>query len=377
MRLRLDQRVDLRQGAARVGEAIGRDGARVARGERCIAGRITARDRLGPFEKAVELGPHQVVPQLQRRRILRVPIRACLRHPLQRRHALARHRMRLQVGIHVARLIEDLVGEPLEGLVHALGRLAGRGQKLDAGAVGLVLLGAHVGEQRVLDRGGRPGDRGGASLAHARAAAAAGGDHRADAQDHGDDRLRGRGRHRLAQSRQMAAGDVAGLVREHADDLIWRFRFHQRAAIDEDAAAVGDESVERAIVDDDDLDVLLGEAGAAQDRLGIFPQQLLDLGVADDRRALLRLRGNAGANERSRRHHGDKARRWRRPPRPDRCLSSDHVRLASHHFAAQPSGAPEDGQRGTMTSDCGDSRDQIVRRNAATAGRGLRVTSRA
>ena len=50
----------------------------------------------------------------------------------------------------------------------------------------------------------------------------------------------------LAQLCQMAAGDMAGLVREHADDLVRRLRFHQRAGIDEDAAAVDDEGVEAA-----------------------------------------------------------------------------------------------------------------------------------
>ena len=54
-------------------------------------------------------------------------------------------------------------------------------------------------------------------------------------------------------------------------------------AVDEDAPAVGDKGVERAVVDDDDLDVLLCEAGGAQDRLRVVAQQLLDLGVADDR----------------------------------------------------------------------------------------------
>ena len=44
-------------------------------------------------------------------------------------------------------------------------------------------------------------------------------------------------------------------------------------------------ALKRAVVDDDDLDVLLGEAGGAQDRLGVVAQQLLDLGVADDRQA--------------------------------------------------------------------------------------------
>ena len=35
---------------------------------------------------------------------------------------------------------------------------------------------------------------------------------------------------------------------------------NKRAGIDEDVAAVHDEGVEGAVVDDDDLDVLLGEA---------------------------------------------------------------------------------------------------------------------
>ena len=66
----------------------------------------------------------------------------------------------------------------------------------------------------------------------------------------------------LAQPRQMAAGDVAGLVRQHADDLVRRLRVDQRAGIDEDAAAVSDEGIEGAVVDDDDLDVLLASPAA-------------------------------------------------------------------------------------------------------------------
>src|ERR1700745_3826178 len=46
LRLRLDVRVDLRQRAARVEEAISRDGARVARRKRRVAQRIAA---CGPF----------------------------------------------------------------------------------------------------------------------------------------------------------------------------------------------------------------------------------------------------------------------------------------------------------------------------------------
>ena len=89
---------------------------------------------------------------------------------------------------------------------------------------------------------------------------------------------------------------MPGFVRKHADQLVRRFRLQDRAVIDEDAAAVGNEGVERAVVDDDHLDVLLLETGDAQDRPRVFAQQLLGLGVAQDRRTLALLRPN--------RHHG-------------------------------------------------------------------------
>ncbi len=47
---------------------------------------------------------------------------------LQRGDALGRHRMRLHVRVDVLRGEQHLVGETLEGVVHALGRLAGRGR---------------------------------------------------------------------------------------------------------------------------------------------------------------------------------------------------------------------------------------------------------
>ena len=47
----------------------------------------------------------------------------------------------------------------------------------------------------------------------------------------------------------MTAGDVAGLVREHADDLVWRVRFVERADVDEDAPPIGHERIERAVTD--------------------------------------------------------------------------------------------------------------------------------
>jgi hypothetical protein len=194
--------------------------------------------------------------------------------------------MRLHVGIDVAGLIEDLVCEPREAVVHALGRLAGSGEELDAGAIGGVLLGTHIGQQRALDHGLRRLQGRHAGLAHIGGAAAGGSDQRARSEQQRHDRLRRRLGDFIAQARQVAACDVTRFMGEHADHLVRRVRLHQRASIDEDAAAVGDECVEGPIVDDYDLNILLAEPGGLQKRLGVVAQKLLDLGIADDRRAL-------------------------------------------------------------------------------------------
>ena len=110
------------------------------------------------------------------------------------------------------------------------------------------------------------------------------------------------------QPRQVSAGDVPGLVREHPDDLVGSIRVQQRAGIDEYAATVRNESIERAVIDNDDLDILPREPGDPQDRLGIFFEQLLDFRVANDRRTLSRLGRQACTRKRSRGQEGGHAR---------------------------------------------------------------------
>ena len=200
--------------------------------------------------------------------------------------------MRLNIGVRAARGEQALVGEALEGLVHAPGRLAGGGQKLHAGLVGVFLLLAHVGEQVAADHLSLRGEHRRAGVGQPAAAAAGlrACDHRAGAKQHGNDHLRLGLRHLLAHLGEMTAGKVAGFVRHHADDLVRRLRLHDRAVVHEDATAVGSEGVEDALVDDHHLDVLFFEAGGAQDRPRIFAQQLLRLGVAEHRRTLVLLR---------------------------------------------------------------------------------------
>jgi len=218
---------------------------------------------------------------------------------LQRGDAVDRHRVRLQIRIGAARGEQALVGEALEGLVHALGGLSGGVEEFDAGAVGVFLLLALIGQQRALDHRLRCGDRRGAGAGEAVAAAAAAGTggECADAEQHRDDHLGLGLRQLLAHLGEMAAGQMAGFVCQHADDLVRCLRLQQRTVVDEDATAVSNERVERAVVDDDDLDILLLQTGGAQDRPGVFAQQLLGLGVAQHRRSLLLgPRGDDGAD---------------------------------------------------------------------------------
>ena len=79
----------------------------------------------------------------------------------------------------------------------------------------------------------------------------------------------------------MAAGDMAALVRDHADDLVGSLRIHQGAGMDEHVVPVDDEGVEGAVVDDVDVDRLSAQAGGVKDRLGIGLDQPFRLGIAD------------------------------------------------------------------------------------------------
>ena len=80
----------------------------------------------------------------------------------------------------------------------------------------------------------------------------------------------------------MAAGDVAGFVRDHPDDLVWRIGDHQRARMHEHVVAVDDEGVEVLVVDKVDADVLGAEPGGAEDWLRVLPDQCFGFGIADE-----------------------------------------------------------------------------------------------
>ena len=205
---------------------------------------------------------------------------------LERGDAFGRHRMRLHVGVGAVRGEQAVIGEPLEGFVHALRRLAGGVEELHRGAIGVFLLLALIGQQRAADDFLRRADRGRAGIDQAIVAAAAFGarHHRAGTDQHGDDHLGLCPCQLLMHLGEMAAGEMAGFMRQHPDDLVRCLGLHQGAVVHENAVAVGDEGVEGAVIDDHNLDVLLLKARGAQDRPGVVAQQLLALGITEDLR---------------------------------------------------------------------------------------------
>ena len=118
--------------------------------------------------------------------------------------------------------------------------------------------------------------------------------HQADAEDGQQQALGGVARDAAAQRRHVAADDVAGLVGDDADHLVGRLGLHEGAGVDEHVAAVDHEGVEAVVPDDAHGDVLRAEAGGLEDRQRVVLEQVLDLGVADQRQALRRGRRDGG-----------------------------------------------------------------------------------
>ena len=82
------------------------------------------------------------------------------------------------------------------------------------------------------------------------------------------------------------------------------------------------------------LTLCLAEAGDLEDRPRIVAQQVLDLGVADDRQAARALRvrrrrrrAEAGGRDGRGGQQRQRAGRWRPAPGPDRGLVLDHADL--------------------------------------------------
>jgi len=131
-----------------------------------------------------------------------------------------------------ARREHQLVGEALELVVHAPGRLAVRSEKRTPARFRRFLLRALVGHQLVLQVGPRAVSIAPPQLVISEPALVREPATMApNTEQHGDDRL-GPARWRVrCASWTDGRHDMSGFMREHADDLIGRLGFHQRAAL--------------------------------------------------------------------------------------------------------------------------------------------------
>ena len=186
-----------------------------------------------------------------------------------------------------------LLRETLEGREHAAAGLLRRVEEGEPRLVGRQFLLAPLGQQRAHDDLVATIENALARAAQIVGGATAGDaarNHQADAEDLRQQCARLVLGDACAQGGHVAAGDVAALVCDHADHLVGRLRLHQRAGVDEDVAAIEHEGVEGVILHDAYLDAPGAEAGRMEDGARVVVEQVLDLGVADQRQ-VLRLRG--------------------------------------------------------------------------------------
>src|SRR5947207_5038739 len=157
------------------------------------------------------------------------------------------------------------------------------------------------------------------------------GNYGADTKQQADQRGRLYVRQFLSNPGKMPADDVASFVSQNTDDLIWRGRLRQGAHIDKNAVRIHHKSVEAFVIDDDDVNILIGQASNAKDRRRVVAQQLFDLGVAYHRNAGtgagLRPRRQARQSDSRGGQRGDGLHSWPPPPRLARRLSNHHVTL--------------------------------------------------
>src|SRR5262245_12772535 len=79
----------------------------------------------------------------------------------------------------------------------------------------------------------------------------------------------------------MTAGDMAALMRDHADDLIGCLRIHYGTGMNEHVVPVDDKGIESAVIDDVNVDRLAAQSGGVEDRLDIVLDKPFGLGIAD------------------------------------------------------------------------------------------------
>src|SRR6266849_6647077 len=194
--------------------------------------------------------------------------------------ALAGQRVGAQIRILTRRRKQILILENAEELEQALRRLSGGVEEAEPGLVGLRLLLDRILQVRALHDGRAAGDHAARALTAGRRRGGAG-------EHHGDDSLDRCIAQRLLGTRQMAAGDMAGLVGGDADDLIWTLAADQQPGMEEEVLSAGDEGVQSRIIHEVDADHRRVEAGHCENWRHELPNGSFDLGVANETDRLL------------------------------------------------------------------------------------------
>jgi hypothetical protein len=112
--------------------------------------------------------------------------------------------------------------------------------------------------------------------------------HRRQAEHHREQVHAHRGFGAAIGEHDMAVGDVAEFVRDHALDFVRIVRRLEQARMDIDGLAARDERIDRIVVDQHDLDVARRQARRRDQRAGHFGEHRFGFRIAEDR---LRLRG--------------------------------------------------------------------------------------
>ncbi len=97
---------------------------------------------------------------------------------------------------------------------------------------------------------------------------------------------------------------------DHSGHLAKVFGGQKEARVQEHVEAASDESVERIVVDQVDVDGLWGQPGLLEERRGDDTDGLFDLCVADKGQALLRLSGRGQANAKEKGENGRDEKRF-------------------------------------------------------------------
>ena len=194
------------------------------------------RDGAG-LQEAAQLGPHHLEPGLEAGRQGRVGVWAAGEMGGDGLDPIAREGVGAQIGVLQVVDQRILVLHAPEQGGEATGRPAELLQRIQGRLVGRALHAAREAHQPALGQLLAAEDG-----AHPRLPAAAG-HARGHTDQHGGDRLDHRLAHHLRQAGEMAAADMAGLVRQHADQLQGGIGLGDDPAVDEQAVAGADEGV--------------------------------------------------------------------------------------------------------------------------------------